>query len=30
MSVDYNNFAEKFAHSRKEMVWEELKYFFEF
>lgn len=26
--VDYNNFAKSFAHSRKNMRWEELEYFF--
>lgn len=28
MSVDYNIFAKKFAHSRKDMKWEEVEYFF--
>mgnify|MGYP001949321962 CR=1 FL=1 len=28
MSVDYNNFAKKFAQSRKNMQWPELEYFF--
>lgn len=28
MIVNYNNFSEKFAHSRKWMKWEELNYFF--
>lgn len=28
MSVDYNNFAQTFAASRKNMKWEEVEYFF--
>ncbi|MFK7780233.1 MAG: class I SAM-dependent methyltransferase [Candidatus Gracilibacteria bacterium] len=30
MSVDYNNFAKTFSNSRKNMKWEEIKYFLSF